>query len=835
MTPDLTINSKHSVGKRIAANTGLMVGAKILAVTLGIFTLWIATRALSPVEFGTVVFLHAYMLFFAEVATFQNWQSIIRFGTDDLKNEDCDSLAELINFGVKVDVISVIFAYLASVGLFGLVAWIVQTFPALAPNEGLDVGTLQKYAALYCLVVLARQTGTAVGIFRLFDKFTVLAFEALVMPIIRFVGALYALYAGWGLEGFLAVWFTASLVSYIVMFGMGIWELNRRHLLGMVWKAKYKFSKPREGLWSFMIKSNIDSTLATGSLHLPMLMVMALFGAAWSGVYKFAEELAKFLSEGFKLLDQVIYPELAKLVAHGDASKIWRIVIRAAFALLGIGTLMSLVVFFAGPSVLGVIFGPDYRGSAPLASLLVPAAAMLGIITPLYPIFYAADKPERAIYARGAALLVYILSFLVFSFTIGKMAPGWAALAGNTFAVFAVIWTAKRTLNKTIANERAARAGTPMVSAPRLTLVGNTSAKLWGLPLYIWQTRAYKKAGCDLAATSGSGIWADVNWILSANLGKAFVARPHTALIENDTIIAVNGAEKNAPLCGSLASKTNFEDAGLTPLSPNELAGNYDKALRKTETPYALDSRVTPLVDIMQRQYNSSYKGITDFVTKYFWPRPAFYATRICAALKLTPNMVTTLSLIMMFVALYYFWQGAWVLGFISAWFMTFLDTVDGKLARTTMTYSTWGNIYDHGIDLIHPPFWYLAWYVGLGGSLNLPVDFTDPLVISLMAIFAGYVADRLIEGLFILLHGFHIHVWRPVNSALRFITARRNPNMFIFMIGIMLTPLIPQAGHLGFHIVAIWTWICIAFNIGVVVWSVLTRRDVKSWMDAST
>ena len=42
------------------------------------------------------------------------------------------------------------------------------------------------------------------------------------------------------------------------------------------------------------------------------------------------------------------------------------------------------------------------------------------------------------------------------------------------------------------------------------------------------------------------------------------------------------------------------------------------------------------------------------------------------------------------------------------------LDTVDGKLARCTITSSKWGNVFDHGIDLVHPPFWWWAWAVGL-------------------------------------------------------------------------------------------------------------------------
>ena len=41
---------------------------------------------------------------------------------------------------------------------------------------------------------------------------------------------------------------------------------------------------------------------------------------------------------------------------------------------------------------------------------------------------------------------------------------------------------------------------------------------------------------------------------------------------------------------------------------------------------------------------------------------------------------------------------------------MTFLDTVDGKLARVTLTSSPFGNVLDHSLDLIHPPFWYWAW-----------------------------------------------------------------------------------------------------------------------------
>ena len=368
---------------------------------------------------------------------------------------------------------------------------------------------------------------------------------------------------------------------------------------------------------------------------------------------------------------------------------------------------------------------------------------------------------------------------------------------------------------------------------PKLNLIGTSDAKIWGMPIRQWQERAFKKAGAEQNEEATSTVYMAIDWILSSALAKAFVSGGTMALVADDIVIGVNGVD--ATLAHSLIGKdvSVLKDIDIKIAHPDDLDDGYNKALRKKEPPYALNINNTPIVDIMRRQFASSYKGITDFVTKWVWPLPAFYVTRACAAMRLTPNMVTTLSLVLTFAAMYYFWQGQWFLGFLTGWLMTFLDTVDGKLARTTMTYSGWGNIYDHGIDLIHPPFWYWAWFVGLGGSFVWPDIMSDNMTFALAAISIGYVVDRIIEGIFIAQHGFHIHVWRPVNSALRFITARRNPNMFIFMIGICLMPWLPEAGRWGFYAVAMWTWACIFFNIGVVLVGTLAKKPLQSWMDS--
>jgi len=454
--PDLAIRSTKTVGKRIAANSGLMVGSKALAAILGLGTLFVAERALAdPVLFGTVVFIHAYMLFFSEVGAFQPWQAIIRYGTQDIEDGDTDSFARLLKFGIKLDFVSAVASTLMAIGFFSLFLWIADLLPLPERAQGMENGRLQLYTSAYCLLILFRQRGTSIGVFRIFDKFSVLAIKALIMPVLRFAGAVLAWQLGWGIVGFLCVWFFASLAGYIYLPTMGALELRRRGLLKRVLKAKSSFWRPRKGLWNFAIKSNIDSTLAAANLHLPMLLVTAVFGQAIGGIYKIAEEVAKLLSEGFRLLDQVIYPELARMVTEGRVDEIWKVVRKAATILLAVGAVLSGLVILAGPAPFNAVFTQDFTLASPLAALLVPAAALLGIVAPLYPVMYAAGKPERALYARGGGIIVYIVAFFVFSYAFGATGPGWAMIAGNSFAVVAAIYYARRTLREELNKERA--------------------------------------------------------------------------------------------------------------------------------------------------------------------------------------------------------------------------------------------------------------------------------------------------------------------------------------------------------------------------------------------
>ncbi len=360
---------------------------------------------------------------------------------------------------------------------------------------------------------------------------------------------------------------------------------------------------------------------------------------------------------------------------------------------------------------------------------------------------------------------------------------------------------------------------------------GKAETRLWGMTSAERLSRIYRRLGLREAASDAvlmeDVVVVDAGWVFDESLIKALAGRPGVALTdETGRIVALHATPNQA--VAAVAKINAGEDPAdavptLTRLTALELGSAYNSALRKKEPPVL--ERLTPetRVAVEKRLFQGSYKGVTDLVTKYVWPTPARIVTRWCALAKMTPNQVTLIGFIMVLAAFYLFWKGQFGWGLVCAWIMTFLDTVDGKLARVTLTSSKWGNVFDHGIDLIHPPFWWWAWYVGVGAvGLTMPHG-----GLALAVIVGGYVFQRVEEGIFLALFKVEMHAWRPFDSFFRLITARRNPNL------IMLTlALLAGRPDIGFLAVAIWTAICLVVHAVQILQGLLVPKGtVVSWL----
>lgn len=373
------------------------------------------------------------------------------------------------------------------------------------------------------------------------------------------------------------------------------------------------------------------------------------------------------------------------------------------------------------------------------------------------------------------------------------------------------------------------------MSISSLRLFGENETPIWGISNAERVRRLVDKTvpggqaqdgqNQDRQNQDGRGIAAGM--ALFVNLAFAFDPLLMRVALERPGILLTHGGE---PVLGLLPEGTDssaiLHAPGVT-LLPLEGQKFYNVQLRKLEQPFV--RKLTPATrrEIERQSYFGAYKGVTDLLTKYLWPELALWVTRLAASLGMTPNMVTAIGATLCVLATWFFSQGLYWTGMLTGFIFMVLDTVDGKLARCTVTSSKWGNVADHGVDLIHPPFWWYFWGVGLS-AWGLALS-TETFVLVMAAIVAGYVIQRLIEGMFIKDFGMDIHVWERFDSRFRLITARRNPNMVILFVALLL-----GRPDIGLIALAWWTIISLAVHAIRLMQAYGAKRSgrpIVSWM----
>jgi phosphatidylglycerophosphate synthase len=214
----------------------------------------------------------------------------------------------------------------------------------------------------------------------------------------------------------------------------------------------------------------------------------------------------------------------------------------------------------------------------------------------------------------------------------------------------------------------------------------------------------------------------------------------------------------------------------------------------------------------------SNYKGSTDFLTRWVYPPLVWPMVRVACRWRLHPNWVTLASVILAFAAVPLFAAGWFWTGLLAAYTMSVLDSVDGKIARLTLTDSALGNVLDHGLDIVHPPLWYLAWAWGLGGhSLDHPVLQAGVLLT------AFYVADRLVLAVPKAIFKRGLHSLSPLDARVRSIIARRNVNMAIFTVGLAFGLALE-----AFYAIVVWQGATFVWHALRTIWLTARRGELR-------
>ena len=352
---------------------------------------------------------------------------------------------------------------------------------------------------------------------------------------------------------------------------------------------------------------------------------------------------------------------------------------------------------------------------------------------------------------------------------------------------------------------------TPEASAPPIFVpVGDNAARVFGLDADTRARRLAAKAKLECAGAARPGqavLLSDLDFAWDPAWLAAIAKRPGSVLMlgHRAVLAHVPAHQDSAAMVAAMEQRTAWTGSEFDRLDAETTELNNHE-LRKRERPFVLSLDAADPEPVERAAYDASYKGVTDFLTLYLWRRLAFHLTRWAARVGMTPNQITLVGAILCVATIWLFARGDYWLGMATGFGFMVLDTVDGKLARCTGQSSWWGNIFDHGIDLIHPPFWWWAWAEGLNYHGDPFERVYEVLIV--LAIVGGYVVQRFVEGIFMRKFGMHIHVWQQLDSRFRLVTARRNPNMIILLVSLVF-----RRPDMGLELVALWTMLSLIFH----------------------
>lgn len=304
---------------------------------------------------------------------------------------------------------------------------------------------------------------------------------------------------------------------------------------------------------------------------------------------------------------------------------------------------------------------------------------------------------------------------------------------------------------------------------------------------------ARKDEGTELARTllSVAGLdrrflFLDAAHLMDPRLIETLAAAPDTTLAFVDARDA-----GNAPVRAGLLQSEDLTlwaeegDAALVRRSNHLFPSSidpYSLELRGPLTPYFLEVRSKPeALEATRLLIRCQQKHVMDLPAELIDPPFENALTFWLCQTSVSPNMVTLAGGAVAFFIAWLFWHGHFVAGALLTFVVEILDGVDGKLARTRLQYSRFGE-YEDALDYCCET----SWYIALGVGLSTPDAGSWPFFAAALLILSDTV-DNILYTLSGKWYGKSIDLYRPFDAAFRRIAGRRNIYGFMFIIGFLL------------------------------------------------
>lgn len=400
-----------------ARNLGWLLASRGVLAVLSFFYLGFAAHTLGLRGFGRFALISGASQALATFVAFQTWQIIVQYGVAALHADDTPRLARLLRACAFLDLYSAIVGCLLSVLILSVGAEWLGTSENIIP-----------YALGFAVIQVISIRSTPLGILRLRDRFSLSALADSVTPVMRFVGAVAAMFLNPTVGGFLIAWAVAEVLTAATYWTM-VWRTGDGRLLRRGQAPMRAVIAENPGIVRFALSVNATSTLMLSSKQIPLLLVGATIGPAAAGAFRLAVQLAQGLTKLAQLISRAAFPELVRAVRVLSAENLRRIMLRSFLGGSVAALVIMALVVLLGKFALRVIGGSDFVVAYP-ALIWLAAAGCLDLVTA------AAESAMTALHRVVGVLVMRAVGVIALFAVAAPLVPryGVTAVAIGVFA-----------------------------------------------------------------------------------------------------------------------------------------------------------------------------------------------------------------------------------------------------------------------------------------------------------------------------------------------------------------------------------------------------------------
>ncbi|NTU99111.1 flippase [Candidatus Falkowbacteria bacterium] len=407
---------------KIALNTIIQIISKIISIGLGLATIAIMTRYLSPIGFGQYTTITTFISFFAVAAdlglTLVTVQMISQPGAD--QNKVLSNLFSLRIFSA--------FGFLV---IAPIIVWFLPYDHAI--KIGVSIATLSfLFPALNQILV---------GLFQKHLRLDRVSLAEIVSRVVLLAGIMLAAWLDWGLNGILAVSVLSALISFLIHFYYSTKLASIK--LNFEWRV-----------WREIIHRSwpIGLTIVFNLIYLRAdTLLLSFFKSANEvGIYGATYKVIDVLITLPFIFAGIILPILTS--SWFNDRKQFDRVLQKSFDLMSI---IALPLFFGtqfvSEKIMTTVAGKDFAPSGPVLNILIAAASIIFVGTMFSHAVIAVDKQRSMIRAYVFVAITSLIGYFIFIPKYSYFGAAWVTIYSELaigLASFFVVWRTTNFLPK---------------------------------------------------------------------------------------------------------------------------------------------------------------------------------------------------------------------------------------------------------------------------------------------------------------------------------------------------------------------------------------------------